>query len=163
MWKDGPTKYYFKVGMYIYVCVIIVFWTQNLSHVATCFLKMSTFAKGVALKKVLKTPFCVNCISLVFRSSQGMIVYFLYIQLGFVAKFQCTARPGCPGVGPVPNNSAALALHELDFFLYFSLENLILSCATVGLQHILQHLKKLPFSYPLTIYTYFQIKHLNML
>ena len=29
-----------------------------------------------------------------------------------------------------------LALHELDFFLYFSLENSILSCVTVGLQHI---------------------------
>ena len=33
------------------------------------------------------------------------------------------------------------------FFLYFSLENSILSCVTVSLQHILQHLKKLPFSY----------------
>ena len=29
-----------------------------------------------------------------------------------------------------------IALHELDFFFHFSLENSILSCVTVGLQHI---------------------------
>ena len=53
-----------------------------------------------------------------------------------------------------------LALHELDFCLYFSLENSILSCVTVGLQHILQHLKNCHFH---LWYTYFQIKHWNML
>ena len=49
------------------------------------------------------------------------------------------------------------------FFLYFSLENSILSCVTGGLQHIsciLQHLKNCHFH---MWYTYFQIKHWNML
>ena len=31
------------------------------------------------------------------------------------------------------HGACALALHELDFFLYFSLENSILSCVTVDL------------------------------
>ena len=64
----------------------------------------------------------------------------------------------------VCNGYLVLALHELDFFLYFSSENSILSCVTVGLQHICSTLKKLQFSYMISInYTHFQIKHWNML
>ena len=54
----------------------------------------------------------------------------------------------CVGVGVCVfpyNRGLKLALHELDFFLYFSLENSILSCVTVDLQHILQHLKNCHF------------------
>ena len=50
-------------------------------------------------------------------------LFFLQFDTKFASKQQRLAKIG-------------LALHELDFFLYFSLENSILSCVTVGLQHI---------------------------
>ena len=39
-------------------------------------------------------------------------------------------------VGTGPRSPVPIALHEPDFFLYFSSENSIVSCVTVGLQHI---------------------------
>ena len=77
--------------------------------------------------------------------------------------------------GVYPFCNSILALHDLDFVLYFSLENSILSCVTVGPITYLQHLKKkkkkkkktchfhiwYPFNYIFT--SKFQIKHWNML
>ena len=55
-----------------------------------------------------------------------------------------------------------LALHKLDFCLYFSLQDSILSCVTVRPTTYLQHLNcHFHIWYPLTIYS--QIKHWNML
>ena len=70
---------------------------------------------------------------------------------------------------------AWVALHELDFFLYFSLENSKLSCVTVSLQHICSTKKKkkkkkpvifiiwYPFNYIHVFTSKIQINHWNML
>ena len=100
---------------------------------------------------VVRLIFCPGWVSM----SPVLILFFLHFSCSdeqIVAFFYIWVVI----LGRSPYNSllviwSFLALHELDFFLYFSLENSILSCVTVGLQHILQHLKKLPFSYMIYI------------